>query len=197
MPIDIEASTIISAVRAKARSLKIHSCFLDKDFEDIEAALFVHLWKTGLTLPPDRFADMPLIHTILNRKGVDMLRHQMSQKELARRETESLNAATDTDEDGYARTLANTLPSRAPSIVDEVAFLIDFDKRLSALPSNLHAIVEKILHGRSHADIAREMGISRDRFHRRYATLIQKMLFPEWYARIKKTCHASKTKSIP
>lgn len=80
MPIDIETPFIISAARAKARSLKFYRCFLDKDFEDIEADLFVHLWKTGLTLPPEQFADIPFIHTVLNRKGVDMLRRQMSQK---------------------------------------------------------------------------------------------------------------------
>lgn len=187
MPIDIETPFVRSAIHAKVRKLKTHSCFLDKDSEDIEAELFVHLWKTGLALSHERLVDTPFIHTILNRKGVDMLRRQMSQKELARRDTESLDAVTGADEDGNLQTLADILSIRAQSIVDEVAFHIDFAERMTALPDDLRAIVEKILQGRNHADIAQEMNLSRDAFHRRYATPIQKMIFPEWYAKIKKT----------
>lgn len=186
MPIDIETPSVMRAVRIKARKLKTYVCFLDKDFEDIEADLFGHLWKTGLTLPPGRSVDVPFIHTILNRKGVDMLRRQMSLKEVARRDTESLDAMFVADEDGNPQTSADTLPSRTPSLIDEVSFHIDFADRLSALSSELRIIAGSMLQGLSHADIAREMHMSRDAFHRKYAVPIQKALFPKQYVKIKK-----------
>lgn len=100
---------------------------------------------------------------------------------------------TGSDEDGNSQAFGETLPTRAPSIVDEVVFHIDFGERLAALSADLRVIVEKMLQGLNHADIAREMSMSRDGFHRRYATPIQKTLFPEWHAKIKKIRHALKT----
>lgn len=196
MPIDIETPLVISAVHAKARNLKTHPCFWDKDSEDIAADLFVHLWETGLTLSPERLVDTSFIHMMLNRKGVDMLRHQMSKKELTRHHTKSLDTITGEDEDGNLQTMADILSTHAPSVVDEVAFRIDFSERFSALPNDLRAIAGKMLQGRNHADIAREMKLSRDAFHRRYATLIQKIIFPEWYAKIKMTRPVPKTSKV-
>lgn len=185
MPINIETPFVISAVRAKARKLKAHTCFFDKDFEDIEADLFVHLWDAGLALPSWLFTDAPLIRAILNRKGVDMLRHQMSKKEMARHATASLDAVVGMDLDEKPQTLADALPFCAPCIVDEVAFRIDFAERLAALSDDLQTIVEKMLQGRTHADIAQEMSLTRSKFHRTYATPIQKLLFPEWHAKVR------------
>lgn len=187
MPIDIETPFIVNAIRAKARQLKAHTCFSNKDFEDIEADLFAHLWKIGLAFPPGQLIDAPLIHTILNRKGVDMLRFQMRKRELARHNGESLDAITSKDENGYSLTLGDVLTTRDPSIADEAAFHIDFVERLSTLPCELRVIVEKMMQGRNHADIAREMNLSRDTFHRKYATRIQKTIFPEQYAKTRKS----------
>lgn len=186
MPIDVEAPFVINAVRAKARNLKAHACFFDTASDDIEADLFAHLWEAGLKLPPEQFAEPAFIQTILNRKAVDLLRHQMSGKELARRDTESLDVVLGIDEDGISQTAADALPSREPNIVDEVGFQIDFSERLSALSNTLRMITGKMREGHSHADIAREMKLSRKEFHRKYATSIQKSVFPEWYAKLRK-----------
>ncbi len=183
MPIDIETPFVLSAVHAKARNLKAHNCFSDRDFEDIEADLLLHLWEVSLRLPSERFAEPSLIITILNRKGVDMLRHQKSKSEQARRKTKSLDAMIDVDEDGNPLTLMDTLPACSPRTVDEAVFQIDAAARLSALSNELRMIVGKMRQGYTHADIAREMNLSRDAFHRRYVTLIQKTIFPECYAK--------------
>ena len=186
MPIDVEAPFVINAVRAKTRNLKAHVCFADTASDDIEADLFVHLWEAGLTLPPEQFAEQAFIQTILNRKAVDLLRRQMSGKEVARRDTESLDVVLGADEDGISQTAADVLPSSSPSIVDEVGFQIDFSERLSSLPDEIRMVVEKMRDGYNHAAIAREMNLSRKAFHRKYAILIQKTIFPGWHAKSRK-----------
>ncbi len=161
MPIDIEAQFVINAVRAKTRSLKAHVCFSDTAPGDIEADLLVHLWEAGLKLSPEQFAGPAFIQTILNRKAVDLLRHQMSGKDVARRHTGSLDVVLGVDEDGFSQTAADALPSRALNSADEVGFQIDFSERLSVLSDTLRMIVEKMREGQSHAEIRPKNGLSR------------------------------------
>ena len=145
--------------------------------EDIEQDLLLHLLEKAPLFNPAVNDDWErFVRARLEERAKDMLKLRRGRRSTAERErTVDLDQVVGEDESGDPVFLSETIPSKEPSVADEVALRLDLAEAMKRLPDGLASIARR-MGAETQAEIAADLGMTPVQFHRQCATPIRRAL---------------------